>query len=763
MSSTRHAPSVQIYQDPATAYEQPSKPRHHRSISSASALQNFQDRTSKNDFVFNPPTTGPSRPSPKKFDRQSSSPPKAVFSSKFNIISIPTPTDQTFTTDSPAKRPTCSTFNTRTHRPQKALFTTFSSSRPVDKENHNPAVNWNDRPSTAPDSTYGQKAPLKRALLELAPTKDRPVKKAKMEEPAVVEIPNPEDMPMVEDDGSKPPYSYALLIGMSILRAPNRRLTLAQIYKWISDSFSYYRSTEAGWQNSIRHNLSLNKSFIKQERPKDDPGKGNYWAIAPGSESTFLKDKPIRKGNTNDPNALPPHSKKESAPRHMIGESVANIHVAPKRTVTFDDKKFSAGVEPSSDATIPASDLALQDDETDDNYAVRPPSREVHSSPPPMLKSSPPLAHHSHISDGTPPPAPQLLPSSNNGRSRKRKIGSMNDSGYFSSLDSSALRPHNIQQILTSEGDLDRPRIKRGRAEEEIARIRQSSHESPSKSRPILRQPPAPFQSSSPLRNFDSSLMLPPLTPAQMFKMPPRPPPSVSPTTNLRNHRNKVRDLVGSPVKGLGGTLTEDIPWSPAFNLPDDELAQELAAFNSTTDLFTASNFNGPNDMFSIFVDNLGDDILTGRASFPSPTKHSSSDTKRPSLARASTTGHILADITGLSSTNKTNLNIGPHLSRPCSPIKMPFLRSPAFSESPNKSPRLHAEAFALPQEDVFGAVLFNEDVDDDFAGVDILQGFQKIGQSKPAPGGAAAARGSPRNGVAGARQGLGRSMTSRF
>ena len=80
-----------------------------------------------------------------------------------------------------------------------------------------------------------------------------------------------------------------------ILRAPNRRLTLAQIYKWISDSFTFYRAAESGWQNSIRHNLSLNKAFIKQERPKDDPGKGNYWAIEPGMETQFLKDKPIRR------------------------------------------------------------------------------------------------------------------------------------------------------------------------------------------------------------------------------------------------------------------------------------------------------------------------------------------------------------------------------------------------------------------------------------------------------------------------------------
>ena len=110
---------------------------------------------------------------------------------------------------------------------------------------------------------------------------------------------------------TRPPYSYVALIAMAITSAPDGRMTLAEIYRYMSERFPYFRldADRAGrhgcdarrWQNSVRHNLSLNDCFVRLDRsavvdkPRGRDGKGGYWTLHPLCHDMFLDGSLLRR------------------------------------------------------------------------------------------------------------------------------------------------------------------------------------------------------------------------------------------------------------------------------------------------------------------------------------------------------------------------------------------------------------------------------------------------------------------------------------
>ncbi|KAJ8392858.1 hypothetical protein AAFF_G00070620 [Aldrovandia affinis] len=154
----------------------------------------------------------------------------------------------------------------------------------------------------------------------------------------------------------KPPHSYATLITMAIEAAEDRKLSLNDIYTWISEQFPYYNRVGRGWKNSIRHNLSLNKCFRKVPRPPGDPGKGSYWTMDKQPESVT----PLQLRGTKRP-----HPADE--------EEVPKISVLQEKTVTSTIETIPTQAPHRDSLSSPVSKQA----------------------PPPLV---PPTSLHSHTS-----------------------------------------------------------------------------------------------------------------------------------------------------------------------------------------------------------------------------------------------------------------------------------------------------------------------------------------------------------------------------
>ena len=74
-----------------------------------------------------------------------------------------------------------------------------------------------------------------------------------------------------EGEYAKPHFTIPQLIYQAIMSGKDTGVALSDIYSFISEKYPFYKMKNKGWQNAIRHTLSLTKGFVKSQDSNRSP------------------------------------------------------------------------------------------------------------------------------------------------------------------------------------------------------------------------------------------------------------------------------------------------------------------------------------------------------------------------------------------------------------------------------------------------------------------------------------------------------------
>ncbi|ETS85058.1 hypothetical protein PFICI_03083 [Pestalotiopsis fici W106-1] len=105
-----------------------------------------------------------------------------------------------------------------------------------------------------------------------------------------------EDADLDADEANRPDEPYAQLIFRAFMSREDHAMTLQEIYQWFRENTDRAVPEHKGWQNSIRHNLSMNGAFVKRDRRETPDGPVTDAGTPRRSTEWILQDWAVRDG-----------------------------------------------------------------------------------------------------------------------------------------------------------------------------------------------------------------------------------------------------------------------------------------------------------------------------------------------------------------------------------------------------------------------------------------------------------------------------------
>ncbi|KAI1803635.1 hypothetical protein F4811DRAFT_327256 [Daldinia bambusicola] len=152
-----------------------------------------------------------------------------------------------------------------------------------------------------------------------------------------------------EQESEKADGPYAQLIHQAFMSRRTRAMTLQEIYQWFRENTDKEKTDKGnkrnGWQNSIRHNLSMNQAFVRRERKasSDDSLNGSgeakkisqwvleEWAVGGVQSTTRYRSKGT--SNRRSKSRSSSRTNAHASARAMSGRKGGKKAAASKRAI----------------------------------------------------------------------------------------------------------------------------------------------------------------------------------------------------------------------------------------------------------------------------------------------------------------------------------------------------------------------------------------------------------------------------------------------